>query len=180
MLALAGEARHAARRAVVCASLMALGGCSVAAPFTVESSGIGLPQRVAVALPPMPAEGSDQARLAQALQRAFADSSVPVSPDGALVADYAVSVSAAEGGQTASVSATDAASVQWQARPRSARPFDRCQAQRMRATLLLLDRVSGELVYRGEGQAVECTFPDAAFASAAKALVADALKRIAP
>lgn len=177
MIALAGDAARTARRAVLGGLFAALCGCSVATPFAVQSSGSGVPAPVAVALSGTPEANSDQARLAQALQRAFAERTIAVSADGALLADYAVSLSDAEGGQTTSLSATDEAAVQWQARPRQSRLFDRCNARRMRATLVLLDRATGELVYRGEGEAVDCDFPDSAFDGVAQALVADAFAR---
>lgn len=180
MLALAGEAsRVFARAACAPVLLLVLAGCAVASPFTLQSSGSGVPARTAIALPVDATPGSDQARLGAALQRAFAGHSVKLASDARYLADFAVSLSDAEAGLTTSVEATSEKAIDWQARPRNRHVFDGCDAQRMRVTLVLLDRQSGAQVYRGEGEAIACDFAEAAMDEVAEKLVADALGRFA-
>ena len=172
-----GKLDGAVKRWLLGSVLLALGGCAVASPFALQSSGSGVPTRAVVAMPIDAQEGSDRARLAAALQRAFADRSVTVASDGSLLADYAVSLTSAEAGLTTSIASTDESAIAWQASPRKSRLFDGCEPQRLRATLVLLDRASGDLVYRGEGEATDCSFSSSALDAVAEALVADALAR---
>jgi hypothetical protein len=161
-----------------CASaLLTLAGCAVATPFALDSTGQGVPARAVVALPAEAAAGSDQARLAAALQRAFSANAVSTAKDGRYLADFAVSLRDAAGGLTTSTEAVDEQAIDWQAHPRNRRLLDGCTAQRMRATLVLFDRQSGEMVYRGQGEATDCGFSDEAMDEVASALVADALGR---
>lgn len=179
MIAIVGNRIRAFRSAVVALAMLALAGCNVAAPLAIDSTGPGLSAQALVAMPADASPGSDPARLGAALQRAFSAHSVTVGKDGRYLADYAVSFRDAEGGLTTSTAAPDEKSIDWEARPRDGRLFDGCKAQRMRATLVLLDRQSGAMVYRGEGEATDCSFSDEAMDEVAMALVADALAKFA-
>lgn len=174
-----GKLDGALKRGLLGSVFLAFGGCAVASPFALQSTGSGVSSRAVVAMHVDAKAGSDRARLAAALQKAFADRSVAVASDGPLLADYAVSVTSAEAGLTTSITATDESAIEWQASPRKSRLFDVCEPQRLRATLVLLDRASGALIYRGEGEATDCSFSEAALDDVAKVLVADALARAA-
>jgi hypothetical protein len=180
MHAIAGDRARAFARGIAGPLLLALGGCAVATPFALHSSGPGLPPQTVVAMPAAPRIGSEQFRFGAALEQAFAARAVKVSADGRYLADYALSLRDAEGGLTTAIDAKDRDAVVWKSAPRDGYPLDRCKAQRMRATLVLLDRQSGAMVYRGEGEATDCNFTDSAMTEVAKALVADALARTNP
>ncbi|UIP06877.1 hypothetical protein LY632_00305 [Erythrobacter sp. SDW2] len=144
-------------------------------PLAIDSTGAGLSAQALVTMPADAPAGSDSARLGAALQQAFNANSVSVGKGGRYLADFAVSFRDAEGGLTTSTAVADEKSIDWQARPRDGRVFDGCKAQRMRATLVLFDQQSGAMVYRGEGEATDCSFSDEAMDEVAMALVADAL-----
>ena len=179
MQAIAGNRVRAAWRWAYAATFLALAGCAVATPLALESTGTGLPGGTTIAFSSDDKPGGDQARWGEALMRAFAARSLRVDATGRYLADYAVSFRDAEGGLTTSTTAADAKSIDWQARPRKPHVLDGCDARRMRATLVLLDRESGAQVYRGEGEATACDFADGALDDVAEALVADALGRFA-
>lgn len=179
MFDIAGNRVRAFRRAVIAPAILALVGCNVATPLALDSTGPGLSAQALVAMPADTKPGSDSARLGAALQRAFSAHAVNVGKDGRYLADFAVSFRDAEGGLTTSTAAAGEKSIDWQARPRESRLFDGCKAQRMRATLVLFDRQSGAMIYRGEGEATDCSFSDEAMDEVAMALVADALAKFA-
>ena len=169
--------KRSVRGGLVAILVLALGGCAVASPFVVESSG-SLATVRAVALPEEVPEGGQRAQLHRSLASAFANRSVTVSPDARYLADYSVSVRDAEGGLTTSNSAAASEKdIDWKAQPRKSRLLDGCDAQRMRATLVLMDRQSGKMAYRGEGAATACSFSDSEIAQVARQLVDDALDR---
>lgn len=153
--------------------------CSVSNPLAVQSSGRGLPADVAIALPVVPPEGGEAGRFTTALGKALAERSVRVAADGRYLADVALSVRDASGGATTSIAATNVNAVVWQAEPRRKRLLDGCRPQRMRATLVLFDRQTGAMAYRGEGEETACSFAPEDIEAAAAALVDDALARMA-
>lgn len=163
------------RRLAMGSPLAFLAACAVATPFGISSTGNGLPEGVAMALNGSAEDGADRARLGEALAEAFTRHSVPLSDDARYLADYAISIRDAEGGLTASADATDEDAIDWDARPRKAQLFDGCDAQRLRATLVVLDRQTGSRVYRGEGAATACAFSDSDLGAFADRLVSDAL-----
>lgn len=160
------------------AALLALPGCAVDSPFAISSTSLGTPARLAITMTTASADEPERARLGHALRRAFGEGSASLANDGRYLADYSVSWRDAEGGLTASVDAADAAAIEWQVRPRRPRLIDGCDAQRMRATLVLLDRQTGTMAYRGEGDATGCRFTDQSIDEVADALVADALQQL--
>ena len=116
-------------------------------------------------------------QFASALSAAFAQRGISLQDTATLVADYSVSQRSAELGIQHARDAQDASpgEAQWIDPPREPRRFDRCEAQELRGTLILVDRNSGEAVYRGTGAATECGFGEAAIRSLADGLVADYL-----
>lgn len=166
------------RTAATAAALLTLSACAVDSPFAVSSTSNGTAARLAIAMAADERADPERSRLGDALRRAFADRSVRLADDGRYVAEYSLSWRDAEGGLTTSIDAVDAAAVAWQVRPRPRRMLDGCDAQRMRASLVLLDRQTGAMVYRGEGDSVGCRFDDQSVDQVAGALVSDALERL--
>lgn len=118
------------------------------------------------------------ARFATALAEALQNNGIALADDAELVADTSIAQSDAlsgivrgEGAQAASAENQD-----WLVEPRERGRFDKCSAQRLRATFVLYSRTTGSVVYRGSGEAVECDFGDTDLDIFAQALVADALK----
>ncbi|WP_284126432.1 hypothetical protein [Parerythrobacter aestuarii] len=167
----------AVRRIALALTPVMLAACAVATPFDINSSGKGIAGPTSIALSDAGADGGDRARLEQALGQAFARHSVALSSDARYLADYSISIGDAEGGLTTSTQAAGQEAIDWEARPRKSRLFDGCDAKRLRATLVLLDRQTGSRVYRGEGEATACGFSDAELSAFADRLVSDALDR---
>lgn len=149
--------------------------CSVSEPLSVQSLSNGLaPDKVALRVAEGDA-GTERGRFAAALVQAFSQQSFVVDPNGSSVADYAFSLGdAADGVARGDAPSTD---PDWLAQPRKAGRFDKCDAKRMRGTLVLMNRNSGTQVYRGNASRVECDFSDEDVAAMADALVRDAITR---
>ncbi len=122
---------------------------------------------------------SERGRFAKALQDALAARSLTQADDAPLIADFSIARTAAAGGvaKGKGEAGKGKQAPDWIAAPRPDRRFDKCNAQRLRATLVLYDRASGAIVYRGSGVATECGFTDADLATLAQGLVDDALAR---
>lgn len=171
-----GRTSPAAALAAILA--MMTSACAVTSPLAIDSTGDGITSAGKVALAVSNDEKSERrARFAGALGEAFADRSIPVAADGGYVADYAISLGEAADGVVRG-EAKAGTEPDWLATPRSAGRFDKCDAQRMRGTLVLFDRASGEVIYRGSASRIECGFDDGDIDAMADALVADALKAI--
>lgn len=158
---------------MIAGSALLLTSCAVSTPIEVHSTGAAIaaqPMQIAIALPQ---QGDDalKSRFAAALIQSFADRGLSVVDDGNLVADYAVSIRSAEMGVQISEDSD------WLVLPRNPRRFDKCEAMMLRGTLLLLDRPTGSVAYRGQGSAIECEFDDAAIGALADRLVADFIAR---
>ena len=155
-----------------------LAACAVAAPLTLESVGsvggktptISLSISSKSTTPP-------RAKFGDALAKAFTDNAALLDDKGGLLADFALSIGAASDG----VLRGDAKSAEvennpdWIAPPRKSGRFDKCDAKRMRGTLVLLDRETSETVYRGTADQIDCEFGDGDITNMAHALVKDAL-----
>ncbi len=167
-------------RSVIACGCLALSACSVSAPLTVRSTtGTATtgPAKVVLSLPD---DGGEtlKGQFAGALQQSFSGRGLAAS-DGGLIADYAISMGPAEIGlqQPQDEAERLERDPEWIVPPRRARRFDKCEAQELRGTLLLLDRTSGAVTYRGQGTLVECDFSDAEIAELADGLVADYLTK---
>ncbi|MEP0188903.1 MAG: hypothetical protein ABJP70_05525 [Erythrobacter sp.] len=146
-------------------------------PVQIRSTGDGSTARAGVTIS-LPEEDtlSDRGRLATALEQAFANRSVANQPQAELIADYALSTNAAGSGIATNSEETPSQEPNWIILPRDKKRFDRCGAKRMLATLILFNRTSGAMVYRGQTAKIECDFEDADIAEMADNLVEDALK----
>ncbi len=153
-------------------------GCTVTQPTSIISTTGQIPQGNAVQLPSIETDGSLRATFGRALDAAMAAQSIEITDDASVVAAYAVAVREARTG-VADPAASTEEEVIWESQPRPGGIFDICDAQRLRGTLVLLDRASGEVVYRGVGESTSCEFDEAELVTLAEVLVADASGAVA-
>jgi hypothetical protein len=118
-----------------------------------------------------------RAVFATALSAALASHDFTLDPAAPLIADYAIAESAASDG-TLGGEPTGANSPQWLSQPRAKKRFDQCKPRRLRATLVLFDRASGAVAYRGSASRIECAFSQGDTIAMADALVKDAAVRL--
>ncbi len=156
-----------------------LASCAVTEPLTITSTGgeSGLARGVAVALNMPDDPSSQRGRFAEALGEAMAARSVQIADDAPLLADISIARGDASGGVINGPGNPATSEQDWIATPRRDRRFDKCEAERLRATLVLYDRASGAIAYRGSGTATQCGFADADIAAMAQGLVDDAMTR---
>lgn len=156
---------------------LTLAACVVSSPLEIRSSGAGLQRGAPVSLVrPDDADGLS-ARFASAVERALVDRSVTLAQDARFIADISVAKRPASAGLIRGEGSEPEQGQEpdWLVRPREKERFDKCEAQRLRATLVIYDRSNGSVAYRGSGQAIECAFGDSDLAEFARSLVADAL-----
>lgn len=165
-----------ARAFAVAGAMLTLGACAVSSPIAVTSDGSGLASVKAVHLESAETEESARIAFEAALRRAFARESIALDKSAQYLADFAIALRSAETGlaQPQDI-APGSNEVDWTSDPRKKRLFDRCSAQRIRATLVILDRQVGTVAYRGEGEADACAFEMEDYDRLATALVQDAL-----
>lgn len=155
--------------------------CSVSSPLVVRSNvSDGLSPNAQIAIARVEGGGAPLARqFVDALTAALEARSIEISPEGGLIADYAVAAGPAEIGlrETGRALAVPTSAPEWIAAPRPRKRFDECDAQQLRGTLLLIDRSTGQTLYRGQGAATECEFGEDHIRELAEKLVADFLAR---
>jgi hypothetical protein len=164
-------------QAGACAFL--LSACAVSSPLAVQSTRADIAaqnMQIAIALPD-DGEQTLKARFAAALMGSVSSSRLAISPDGQLVADYAISTGSAEVGVLSSQGGQSSENGQdepvWIAPPRAPKRFDECEAMVLRGSLLLIDRNTGIAVYRGTGTMTDCDFDDDDLREMADGLIAD-------
>lgn len=158
-----------------------LGACSVSSPLQVRSTGSGSVAPTSIALMISDDEaGKTRAQYGAALQSAFADRQIGIDPAAPVIAEYAFSIGdATDGLLVGKPKKTDTGQQpDWEATPRKKGRFDKCDAKRMRGTLVLFDRTSGNIIYRGEADQIECDFSEIQVKTAAEKLVADAVNAL--
>lgn len=154
-----------------------LSACAVSTPVQIRSSGDGSSARVGVLIPVVGDDaGSDRAKFAAALMEAFAKNSVSTGSETGLVADYSLSINDASSGIAVNSSEAEPQTAAWIVAPRDKKRFDECGGQRMLGTLILFNRNSGSMVYRGQAAQIECEFKPSDIEKMADQLVEDALK----
>lgn len=165
--------------AVALAAGLPLAACAVATPLAITSTGAGMARGSAVALELPQDRMSERGRFSAALIKAMMERSVTLDDQAALLADFSMTTAPASGGVLKGTGANVEGEPEkdWIAAPRPGRRFDKCEAKRLRATLILYDRSSRNIVYRGSGEATDCAFDDADLAALASGLVEDALTR---
>lgn len=157
--------------------------CAVTQPIAVVATDLpGNPTQIDAVDMTIADKPEASNRFGQALVSAFADAGVARTATAGLVADYGLSLAPASTAIVDKPRETDPANPAAPARtivlPRKGSPLDKCAAQRMKATLSLFDRATGELRYRGEGSAIECAFAPDDEAAMAAALVSDAMENL--
>ena len=166
-------------RASVCGKILTaalstvLAACSVVTPASITSTTGQLPQGQSVQLAPFEQDGSLRAAFGQALVDAMAAQSIERLDGAPVIAEFAIGARDASAGLADPAASSDAAVV-WESLPRDQSRFDNCEAQRLRATLVLLDRAGGEILYRGVGESDACAFGDQELVQLADTLIADA------
>ncbi len=171
--------RHRGWTALTAALLVPMAGCAVSQPLEITSTGSGMARGASVTITAEDDAASERGRFAKALQDALAARSSTQADDAPLIADFSIARTAAAGGviNGKGEAGQGKQAPDWIAAPRPDRRFDKCNAQRLRATLVLYDRANGAIVYRGSGMATECGFTDADIAALAHGLVDDAVAR---
>lgn len=170
---------HPRRTAALTLGLLAAGlsACSVSSPLTIASSGAALAETRAIAIEEADRAYTTRSQFADALSAAFAQRAIAADPEARTLADFSLAMRDAEQGVLrGNGSEGEDAEQDWIAAPRKARRFDECEAKQLRGTLVLLDRATGKVIYRGSGEATECQFGEAQIAALAERLVADALR----
>lgn len=163
--------------AFIAAAYFALAGCAVYQPASVQSQPAAKIVISAVEFPaPEPtADHGDnlRSRWAAALGQSFRAKSVTVHSGAPYIADFALSVRDAKSG--VADAASTAEHIDWQSPPRSSRFLDECSAKKLRGTLVVFDRASGKIVYRGESESEDCNFDRSALETMAVQIVSDLL-----
>ena len=168
-------------RTTICLALASLlGACAVSSPLQIQSTNPGAITAGEVALAIAEADaGTTRGQYGAALRSAFGKHGVSLDPGAPVVAEFAFSISDATDGIVAGKpEVSDSESEHdWMATPRKERRFDKCDAKRMRGTLVLFDTAKSAMVYRGRASQIECDFGEKEIAALANGLVADALGR---
>lgn len=157
-----------------------LGACAVSSPLQIQSTNSGALAARTISLEIAEGDaGTARGGYAAALRSAFARHDISLDPGAPVVAEFAFSISDASDGIVAGKPEISDGETEhdWMATPREQRRFDRCDAQRMRGTLVLFDKDKSAMVYRGRASQIECDFGEADIAALADRLVADALGR---
>ena len=172
--------RLSASVAMVMATLVSA--CSVSSPLEISSTGAGLERGASLKLSRSEDAQSLKGRFEAALAEALTQGAVPLSDQAQFVADISVAQAGASGGVVRGEGEADKsdADQDWISTPRERRTFDRCKAQRLRATLVIYDKVAGTVIYRGSGQATQCEFDQSDLTEFANALVQDATASATP
>lgn len=161
--------------AALLGALAGLAACSVADPLTVRST-LGAPapasMQIAMAMPEG-GGGAPLSQMASALKKSFETRGMQIAPEGKLIADYALAVTPATIGVQRAPSREGPQNTIWISPPRLAERFDECEAMELRGTLLLINRETSEVSYRGKARTIDCEFGDAAITALADGLVAD-------
>ncbi len=165
---------------------LALSACAVSAPLQVATHEVSpkaqFQEPVELAL--SPEDKGQRVMFAEALGRAFRSNSISLQPPGTkaakgLIADYALSSAHAGAGVVeAGKEVARDGQPEWAAEPRKRGLLgflDRCKETRLRGTLVLFDRVSGSIIYRGSANSGGCGITQEAIDSLATSLVADAV-----
>jgi hypothetical protein len=163
--------------ALALGGVLALSACAVSSPLEIRSRGAGLQPGMPVSLVRPEEDTGLNARFASAVERALTDRSLVLVEDARFIADISVARRDASSGiiRGEGTRPVEGQEPDWLVRPRDKERFDKCKAQRLRATLVIYDRSNGSVAYRGSGQAIACGFDDSDLAEFAQNLVADAL-----
>ena len=152
-------------------------GCAVTAPLEITSTG-GVGSNIStVSLSVDDNSESLRGRFAAALGEGFASHSISVAENAPWLVDFGISQVKASGGiiRGEGDAQKDKDEQDWAITPRDQHSFDKCEAQRLRLTLVIYNRASGNVSYRGIGEAIECDFNNDELTSYAERLIDRAL-----
>lgn len=171
------------------AMALALSACAVSAPLQVSTHEVSpnakLQKTIELAL--SPEDTGQRLMFAKALESAFTANSISVQlpgtkASGGLIADYALSSAEATAGVVeAGKEVARSGQPDWTAEPRKRGLFsflDRCKETRLRGTLVLFDRTTGSIAYRGSADAGKCDIDQQTIDNLANSLVADAITQL--
>lgn len=147
--------------------------CTVPSDITLSSTAEPVAGQGAVAMAREDSEDGMRATFAAALRKSLQDNTVGIADSAPLILEYSISQRDAETG-IADPLQPGATDVTWQSDERKSKLFDGCDVTRLRAGLLLVDRASGTVAYRGTGDMDTCAVTDGQVRQLAEALIADA------
>lgn len=160
-------------RAGLIAIGIALSGCAVTTPASIVSTDGELSQSAAIEMAPFEADGSLRAIFGAALRESLGNRAVAAGEPAPMIAEFAISARNAEGGIADPAGSTPSAIV-WESLPDKSRWYDECEAIRLRATLVVLNRTDGSIAYRGVAESNVCEYNQADLRALADTLLADA------
>lgn len=149
-------------------------GCAVYSPPTITARTGAVASGSSVQLVADDATAGLRTDFAASLGKALAQNRFQMDDEGTLVADYAIATRDADTSLSGE-GAADPATPQLQSGARDSHWLDKCNADRLRATLAMFDRASGTMVYRGEAETDICRGAGFAIDALAELLVEDML-----
>lgn len=153
---------------------LALSSCAIPTDIALSSTGPAAQRITGVSITAPEDEAAMRGEFAVALRSALQSHSVAVADNAPIILEYSVSERDAETG-IADTPPAGSTEVSWQSKKRKSRLFDNCDVNRIRAGLLLVDRTSGAVAYRGTGDLDTCAVTGEQLRDLAEALVSDAL-----
>ena len=146
-----------------------VGGCAVNGPPLMRSTGDVLANNAQIAIS-APREGNAyETEFSKALANALRDRKFSIVDDGDFVVQYGVAIRDASIGL---VRAGDDDKAEVVSASRNRLLLDRCDAQRLRISITVLDRQNGGAVHRSTADVNDCEFPSAQAATLADQLAA--------
>ena len=158
--------------APVLLSMLVLSGCAVKQPLAIQSAGRAIPASSDISFIDKVEASPQQASMQASISKAMAKHSLTIGANAALLADVAATERPADIGF-----AKDKAEIDWTSQPRKQHWTDKCAAKRLRTTLVISERSSGNIVYRGTGEIIDCEFNASDYDNLAQRLVADATSK---
>jgi hypothetical protein len=131
--------------------LLAAGGCSTSVITRVNGAGAGVapPARIAILVPED--DGAPNDLLTRSMmEAAFAKKGYVVAADGDYVADFSLA------DRPAGIGISQAKTESWLSPSKKRAPFQSCQDRTHRLTVVVVDRKTGQTVYRGGAEEHHC------------------------
>ncbi|MGB7374605.1 hypothetical protein [Pontixanthobacter sp.] len=165
------------RSAVLGMMMISLQACSINSAPVIERTGTGIARTSTVTLVGA-SETQTQSQFRAALERHFSSYGIAQTEAGSFVVDYSISARPAEIGLARDDADGKAAGeIDYVSIPRDNQFLQKCGPQRLRATLVIFDRASGALSYRGIREINLCDVSVTSIEEMAAALVKDAQHR---
>lgn len=169
--------RHAFHhtRAMPFMAVVLLSGCTVYEPPAIQASQGSSTSTTSVALTAPDETQVNRVAFHGALSNVFASRGISIADTAPVVADFSISTSPADVALLASEAGKTENPPQPIADPRKPNWTDGCKATRVRATLALFDRASGNLMQSSTAHATICADSTPPYEEMATTLIADAL-----